>query len=180
MSAGNVHVSQAHKTPQFYLLWIMLCFNVTAGIAVIGVAKTMMTDIFGSTLHDIATPAFAATYVLMISVFNMLGRLAWASASDYIGRKTTYFCFFTLGALLYMSVPFTANAVSANPAIVWLVLFYGATMMVFTLYGGGFATMPAYLADVFGTLHVGAITRPATHGLERSGSPGPIADNPPA
>ena len=153
----DVHVSEAQKTPQFFLLWIVLCFNVTAGIGVISVSKTMLTDIFGSTLPHIVTPAFAASYVLMISVFNMGGRFLWASISDYLGRKNTYYCFFALGALLYLSIPFAANAVGANPAVVWLVMFYGATMIVFTMYGGGFATIPAYLADVFGTMHVGAI-----------------------
>ena len=73
----DVHVSEANRTPQFYLLWIVLCFNVTAGIGVIGVAKTMMTDIFGSTLPHVVTPAFAASYVVMISVFNMGGRFFW-------------------------------------------------------------------------------------------------------
>ena len=86
----DVHVSEAHKTPQFYLLWIVLCFNVTAGIGVIGVAKTTMTDIFGSTMPHVATPAFAASYVTMISVFNMGGRFLWASISDYLGRKNTW------------------------------------------------------------------------------------------
>ena len=129
----------------------------TAGIGVISVSKTMMTDIFGSTLPHIVTPAFAASYVLMISVFNMGGRFLWATISDYLGRKNTYYCFFALGALLYLSIPFAANAVGANPAVAWLVMFYGATMIAFTMYGGGFATIPAYLADVFGTLHVGAI-----------------------
>ena len=153
----DVHVNEAQKTPQFFLLWIVLCFNVTAGIGVISVSKTMMTDIFGSTLPHIVTPAFAASYVLMISVFNMGGRFLWATISDYLGRKNTYYCFFALGALLYLSIPFAANAVGANPAVAWLVMFYGATMIAFTMYGGGFATIPAYLADVFGTLHVGAI-----------------------
>ena len=153
----DVHVNQALKTPQFYLLWVILCFNVAAGIGVIGLAKTIMTDIFGSSLPSIVTPAFAATYVLMISVFNMIGRFLWASGSDYIGRRATYFCFFGLGALLYLSIPFVASQVSVNPVVVWLVMFYAATMLIFTMYGGGFATMPAYLSDLFGTMHVGAI-----------------------
>ncbi len=153
----DVLVDQALKTPQFYLLWVILCFNVAAGIGVIGLAKTIMTDIFGSSLQSIVTPAFAATYVLMISVFNMIGRFLWASGSDYIGRRATYFCFFGLGAILYMSIPFAANQVSVNPAVAWLIMFYAATMLIFTMYGGGFATIPAYLSDFFGTMHVGAI-----------------------
>lgn len=157
VTTENVHVSQAHRTPQFYLLWVMLCFNVTAGIGVIGVAKTMMTDIFGSTLPAVATPAFASTYVLMISVFNMGGRFLWASVSDYIGRRATCSLFFVAGALLYLSIPLAANGVAADPGVAWLVLFYAATMLAFTFYGGGFATIPAYVADVFGAMHVGGI-----------------------
>ena len=173
--AEDVHLGQAQKTPQFYLLWILLCFNVTAGIGVIGVAKTMMTDIFGSTLPHIVTPAFAAFYVLMISVFNMGGRFFWAFLSDFIGRKTTYCCFFAIGGLLYLSIPFAAGAVSADPAVVWLVMFYAATMIAFTMYGGGFATIPAYLADVFGTLHVGAIHGRLLVAWSVAGVLGPLA-----
>lgn len=106
ITKNHVHIDQALKTPQFYLLWIVLCFNVTAGIGVIGVAKTMMIEIFGSTLPMIVTASFAGTYVLMISVFNMIGRIFWASMSDFIGRKATYFIFFSLGILLYLSIPY--------------------------------------------------------------------------
>ena len=111
---NNVHINQAIKTPQFYQLWIVLCFNVSAGIGVIGVAKTMMSEIFGSApagseMANMVTAGFAGTYVLMISVFNMCGRIIWASLSDYIGRKNTYHCFFVLGTLLYLSIPFTAK-----------------------------------------------------------------------
>ncbi len=153
----NVHIDEALKTPQFYQLWIMLCFNVTAGIGVISIAKTMMSEIFGTTLPDTVNPEFAATYVFMISLFNMVGRFFWASTSDYIGRKMTYAIFFGLGILLYLSIPYTAAQVSANPALMWLIVFYAATMIIFTMYGGGFATIPAYLADIFGTKFVGGI-----------------------
>jgi len=129
----------------------VLCFNVTAGIGVIGVAKTMVNEIFGELA--IVTAAFAGTYVLMISVFNMVGRFFWASTSDYIGRKNTYSCFFVLGTALYLSIPFLASA-GGTPALIG---FYAATMIIFTMYGGGFAIIPAYLADMFGTLHVGGI-----------------------
>ena len=97
--------TEALRTPQFYLLWIMLCFNVTAGIGVLGVAKTMMTEIFGTTLPQIVDGRSPRTYVLMISVFNMLGRFFWASASDYLGRKPTYTIFFGAGSVLYLSIP---------------------------------------------------------------------------
>ena len=171
----DVHVGEAHKTPQFYLLWIVLCCNVTAGIGVIGVAKTMTTEIFGTTLPHIVTPGFAASYVLMISVFNMAGRFFWAWVSDHLGRKNTFYCFFALGALLYLSLPVSASAVSDNPALVWLVMFCAATMIAFTMYGGGFATIPAYLADVFGTLHVGAIHGRLLTAWSAAGLLGPFA-----
>ena len=153
----NVHIDQALKTPQFYQLWIMLSLNVAAGIGVLGVARTMITDIFGTTLPDIVDGAFAATYVVMISIFNMVGRFFWASASDYLGRRNTYWIFFALGVILYFSIPSVAWQVSIDPRVVWLVLFYAMTMITFTVYGGGFATIPAYLADMFGTRYVGGI-----------------------
>ena len=123
ITKNHVHIDQALKTPQFYFLWIVLCFNVTAGIGVIGVAKTMMIEIFGSTLPMIVTASFAGTYVLMISVFNMVGRIFWASMSDLIGRKTTYFLFFSLGILLYLSIPYSARAMSINPSVTYLIMF---------------------------------------------------------
>ncbi|MCH9681272.1 MAG: OFA family MFS transporter [Deltaproteobacteria bacterium] len=171
----HVDIDQALRTPQFYLLWVVLCFNVTAGIGVLGVAKTMMTEIFGSTLPAVVNGSFAATYVLMISVFNMAGRFAWASLSDYIGRKTTYTVFFVLGTALYLSIPFTAQQVSASPAVMWLVVFYGATMLIFTMYGGGFATIPAYLADIFGTRFVGGIHGRLLTAWSTAGVLGPLA-----
>ena len=171
----DVHIDTALRTPQFWQLWVMLCFNVTAGIGVIGVAKTMMTDIFGTTLPWVVNAGFAATYVLMISVFNMVGRFFWASMSDYIGRKNTYHCFFVLGTLLYLSIPYSAGQVSASPVVMWLVMFYAATMVIFTMYGGGFATIPAYLADVFGTKHVGGIHGRLLTAWSTAGVLGPLA-----
>jgi MFS family permease len=171
----DVDIDEALKTPQFYQLWIVLCFNVTAGIGVLAVAKTMMTEIFGTTLPGVVDLKFAATYVLMISLFNMLGRFFWASTSDYIGRKNTYYIFFVLGILLYCSIPFFAQRVSADPAVVWLVGFYAATMLIFTMYGGGFATIPAYLADIFGTRYVGGIHGRLLTAWSTAGVLGPLA-----
>ncbi|MEK9647974.1 MAG: OFA family MFS transporter [Gammaproteobacteria bacterium] len=175
ITTHNVDIEEAMKTPQFYRLWIVLCMNVSAGIGVLGVASTMMSEIFGTTLPGIVDGAFAALYVSMISVFNMVGRFFWASSSDYIGRKNTYWIFFALGIVLYCSVPFAANQVSASPAVVWLVLFYGATMIIFTMYGGGFATIPAYLADVFGTKFVGGIHGRLLTAWSTAGVVGPLA-----
>jgi hypothetical protein len=171
----DVHVDQVLQTPQFWQLWIVLCFNVTAGIGVLGIAKTMIGDIFGTTLPGIVSSAFAATYVAMISVFNMVGRFFWASVSDYIGRRATYWVFFALGIALYLSIPYTAVMVSAAPAAIWLVLFYAASMVIFTMYGGGFATIPAYIADLFGTRHVGAIHGRLLTAWSVAGVLGPVA-----
>ena len=171
----HVDIDEALRTPQFYQLWIVLCFNVTAGIGVLGVAKTMMTEIFGTTMPSVVDGAFAGTYVVMISVFNMIGRFFWASTSDYIGRRNTYWIFFALGIALYLSIPYCAQQVSASPAMVWLVYFYAATMIIFTMYGGGFATIPAYLADMFGTKHVGGIHGRLLTAWSTAGVLGPLA-----
>jgi len=175
ITTHDVDIDEALKTPQFWQLWIVLCFNVTAGIGVLGVARTMITEIFGTTLPHIVDATFAATYVVMISVFNMIGRFFWASSSDYIGRRNTYWIFFVLGILLYLSVPFSAQQVSASPAMIWLVYFYAATMIIFTMYGGGFATIPAYLADIFGTKYVGGIHWRLLTAWSTAGVLGPLA-----
>lgn len=175
ISCGNVSVDDAMTTPQFYLLWIVLCFNVTAGIGVLGVARTMMSEIFGGSLPGVVDASFAATYVLMISVFNMVGRFFWASLSDYLGRKNTYTLFFVIGALLYLLIPWTAMQVSVSPAVLWLVIFYAASMLIFTMYGGGFATIPAYLADLFGSAQVGAIHGRLLTAWSTAGVLGPLA-----
>ncbi len=175
ITTRHVDIDQALKTPQFYQLWIVLCLNVTAGIGVLGVARTMITEIFGSSLPQVVDTAFAATYVVMISAFNMVGRFLWASASDYIGRRNTYWIFFVLGIALYLSIPWTAQQVSASPAVIWLVYFYGATMIIFTMYGGGFATIPAYLADIFGTRYVGGIHGRLLTAWSTAGVLGPLA-----
>jgi MFS family permease len=175
ITKNNVDIDQALKTPQFWQLWIMLCFNVTAGIGVIGVAKTMMSEIYGTTMPIIVTAAFASTYVLMISVFNMIGRFFWASTSDYIGRKNTYHCFFVLGTLLYLSIPYFATAGASGGSTIYLIGFYAATMIIFSMYGGGFATIPAYLADMFGTMHVGGIHGRLLTAWATAGVLGPLA-----
>jgi MFS family permease len=175
ISDHDVDIDEALKTRQFYQLWIVLCFNVTAGIGVLSVARTMMTEIFGTTLPAIVDGAFAATYVVMISVFNMVGRFFWASTSDFIGRKMTYWIFFALGIALYVSIPFSAQQVSVSPVVLWLVYFYAATMIIFTMYGGGFATIPAYLADLFGTKYVGGIHGRLLTAWSTAGVLGPLA-----
>lgn len=175
ITQNNVHIDQALKAPQFWQLWVMLCFNVTAGIGVIGVAKTMMSEIFGTTMPLVVTAGFASTYVLMISVFNMVGRFFWASTSDYIGRKETYMWFFVLGTILYMSIPYFASAGASAPSMFYLIGFYVATMIIFSMYGGGFATIPAFLADMFGTMHVGGIHGRLLTAWSTAGVLGPLS-----
>ncbi len=149
VTTKNVFVYDALKTPQFWLIWWVLCLNVTAGIGVLGQASAMSQEMFPG--HVTATAA--AGFVGLMSLFNMGGRFFWASVSDYLGRKNTYFVFFALGTLLYALVPWTG----AIGSVTLFVLFYG---VIFSMYGGGFATVPAYLRDMFGTRYVGAI-----HGL---------------
>src|SRR5476651_128453 len=146
VSTHDVFVYDALKTPQFWLIWGVLCLNVTAGIGVLGQASAMSQEMFQGRI----SPAAAAGFVGLLSLFNMGGRFVWASTSDYIGRRNTYMCFFLLGIVLYMAAPWTAQIGSKT----LFVLFFG---VILSMYGGGFATVPAYLKDVFGTIHVGAI-----------------------
>ncbi|HTV84437.1 MAG TPA: OFA family MFS transporter [Dyella sp.] len=158
----HVHLNQAWKTPQFWLIWIVLCLNVTAGIGVISMASPMFQEVFGGRLLGLdaattltvaqkaAIAASAAGLVGLISLFNSLGRIFWASTSDFIGRKLTYVAFFVLGIALYCSLPTLGHAGDAG-------LFVMAVCVIISMYGGGFATVPAYLADIFGTQMVGAI-----------------------
>jgi len=146
VTTANVVVETAWRTPQFWLLWVVLCMNVTAGIGVLSQASPMIQEIFNGKV----SPSAAAGFVGLISLFNMGGRFFWAGASDYIGRRNTYMVFFLLGILLYSTVP-TLGHLGSVP------LFVAAFCIILSMYGGGFATIPAYLKDVFGTLHVGAI-----------------------
>jgi MFS family permease len=146
ISRNHVHIDQALKTPQFWLLWWALCLNVTAGIGVLGQASVMIQESFKGAI----TPAAAAGFVGVMSLANMLGRFFWSSVSDYVGRKNTYSIFFVLGTALYFLVPGMGSA--GNVAL--FVLFY---CIIISMYGGSFSTVPAYLADLFGTRYVGGI-----------------------
>jgi MFS family permease len=158
----NVHLSQAWKTPQFWLIWGLLCLNVTAGVGVISMASPMFQDVFGARLigaHAVgemtgaqktAVAAAAAGLVGLISLFNAVGRIFWASLSDRIGRKNMFFTIFVLGIVLYCLLPTWGHLVM--PA-----LFVASICVILSMYGGGFATVPAYLADIFGPQMVGAI-----------------------
>ncbi|MBP6018456.1 MAG: OFA family MFS transporter [Burkholderiaceae bacterium] len=166
ISQNHVHIDQALKTPQFWLLWWVLCLNVTAGIGVLGQASVMIQESFRGGI----TPAAAAGFVGVLSLANMLGRFFWSSVSDYIGRKNTYFIFFALGAVLYFLVPGMGSA--GNVAL--FVLFYAIIM---SMYGGGFSTVPAYLADLFGTRYVGGIHGRLLTAWAAAGVLGPVLVN---
>jgi MFS family permease len=164
ISTNNVHLEDAHKTPQFWLLWMVLCMNVSAGIGVLAMASPMLQEIFGGALlgkpevgfaaldgsQKVAIATIAAGFVGLLSLFNIGGRFFWASLSDHIGRKATYYTFFILGIVLYAAAPSFAHMGSR-------LLFVGTFCIILTMYGGGFATIPAYLADLFGPQFVGAI-----------------------
>ncbi len=167
ITRNDVHVRDAHKTPQFWLLWVILCFNVTAGIGVLGQASVMIQETFGGAI----TAAAAAGFVGLLSLFNMVGRFFWASTSDYIGRKMTYFIFFGLGTALYALVPLFGSGLNS---VFFFVLAFG---IILSMYGGGFATIPAYLADIFGTRYVGAIHGRLLTAWAAAGVLGPVLVN---
>ena len=163
ITTRNVHVRDAWKTRQFWLLFVVLCMNVSAGIGVIGMASPMLQEVFGGkligvagALRDLTTDQRAqvatigAGFAALLSLFNIAGRIFWASLSDFLGRKRTYVIFFTLGIVLYALAP-SAGKVGS------VALFVGMFCVILTMYGGGFATIPAYIADLFGTRFVGAI-----------------------
>jgi MFS family permease len=159
----HVSLEVAWRTPQFWFLWGVLCLNVAAGIGIIGMASPLLQEVFGGKLLGVQVAfadlnpeqlgriaAIAAGFTGLLSLFNIAGRIFWASLSDHIGRRATYFVFFLLSIALYSSVPWTAA--TAN-----LALFVASFCIILSMYGGGFATVPAYLADLFGTRMVGAI-----------------------
>jgi MFS family permease len=180
----HVHLNDAHKTPQFWLIWWVLCLNVSAGIGVIGMASPMLQEIFAGKLIGVPDLGFnqldatqkatiagiAAGFAGLISLFNIGGRVFWASLSDYIGRKNTYFCFFLLGIALYASAPTFAQMGSK-------LFFVGAFCIILSMYGGGFSTVPAYLADMFGTQFVGAIHGRLLTAWSTAGIIGPVVVN---
>ncbi len=149
ITTSDVFVYDSYKTPQFWLIWLILCLNVTAGIGVLGQASLMSQEMFPGRI----TPVAAAGFVGLMSLFNMGGRFFWASTSDYIGRKNTYFIFMVLGFVLYCLVPHTGTIGSVSAFVICF-------LIIISMYGGGFSTVPAYLKDMFGTRYVGAI-----HGL---------------
>ncbi|HUJ76581.1 MAG TPA: OFA family MFS transporter, partial [bacterium] len=162
----HVHIDTALKTPQFWLLWWVLCLNVTAGIGVLGQASVMTQEMFKGAV----TPVAAAGFVGLLSLGNMGGRFVWASASDYMGRKMTYVVFFVLGMILYSTVPYSGSIGSVG-------LFVFCYFIIISMYGGGFSTVPAYLADIFGTSFVGGIHGRLLTAWSAAGIFGPVLVN---
>jgi MFS family permease len=183
VTRGNVHVNTAWRTPQFWLLWGVLCLNVSAGIGVIGMASPMIQEVFGGKLigvsgslaelaadQKVQVATIGAAFAALLSFFNIMGRFFWASLSDFIGRKRTYIIFFLLGILLYTSAPSAGRSGS-------VALFAAIFCVILTMYGGGFATIPAYLADLFGTQYVGAIHGRLLTAWSTAGILGPVLVN---
>ncbi|ARP83566.1 MFS transporter [Bordetella genomosp. 8] len=178
---GHVHVKKIWGVPQFWLVWWVLCLNVTAGIGILGMASPLLQEVFAGKLigQDALTfsqlnkeqlaaiATIAAGFTGLLSLFNIGGRFVWASLSDKLGRKMTYLTFFVLGFVLYASVPWSAHAGH-------LALFVGAFCIILSMYGGGFATVPAYLADLFGTQMVGAIHGRVLTAWSAAGIFGPV------
>jgi MFS family permease len=179
----NVDLNVATRTPQFWLVWAVLALNVTAGIGILGMASPLLQEVFGGRLISVqatfdqlnaqqhsAIAAIAAGFTGLLSLFNIAGRFFWASTSDYIGRKPTYMVFLLLGLVLYASIPTLAAAGN-------LALFVGFFCIIVSMYGGGFATVPAYLADLFGTRMVGAIHGRLLTAWSAAGIFGPVIVN---
>lgn len=183
ITQGHVHLDVAWRTPQFWLVWAVLCLNVTAGIGILGMASPLLQEVFGGRLIGLdlgfgdlspaqkgQIAAVAAGFTGLLSLFNIGGRFFWASLSDRIGRKATYAIFFLLGLALYASVPWAAG--TGN-----LALFVAIFCVVLSMYGGGFAAVPAYLADMFGTRMVGAIHGRVLTAWATAGVLGPVLVN---
>jgi MFS family permease len=166
VTTAHVAVDNAWRTPQFWLLWGVLCMNVTAGIGVLGQASPMIQEIFSGRV----TPAAAAGFVGLLSLFNMGGRFIWAAMSDYLGRRNTYMVFFLLGIVLYSTVPSLGH-------LGYIALFVAAFAVILSMYGGGFATIPAFLRDMFGTMNVGAIHGRLLTAWSVAGVLGPVLVN---
>ncbi|MHA6802608.1 OFA family MFS transporter [Salinifilum ghardaiensis] len=165
---ASVAANTALRTPQFWLVWVVLCFNVTAGIGILEKASPMITDFFANTSAPVSAAA-ASGFVAMLSLTNMLGRFAWSSASDVVGRKNIYRLYLGGGALLYLAIVLSGDSSKA--------VFVLAALVILSFYGAGFSTVPAYLKDLFGTYQVGAIHGRLLTAWSAAGVLGPLIVN---
>jgi MFS family permease len=166
ITRNNVTPSEAVRTRQFWMLWIVLCFNVTAGIGILSQASAMIQEVFKGRI----TASGAAGFVGLLGLFNLLGRFLWSSLSDKLGRKLTYACFFTLGPVLYALIPLAGKSGS-------VAFFVSCAVLILSMYGGGFATIPAYLADIFGPKYVSAVHGRLLTAWSAAGVLGPVLVN---
>jgi MFS family permease len=169
ITTDHVSANNAIKTPQFWLLWVVLCFNVTAGIGILERANPIFTDFFRNSTPAEVLAAAAVGYVSILSLANSLGRILWSSTSDYLGRKNMYRIYLGVGALLYLTVTLMTNTNR--------VLFLICSILILSFYGAGFATVPAYLRDLFGTYQVGAIHGRLLTAWSTAGVLGPLIVN---
>ncbi|WP_399095788.1 OFA family MFS transporter [Streptomyces sp. BBFR2] len=168
VTTARVSARNAVRTPQFWCLWVVLCMNVTAGIGILEKAAPMITDFFAGTSASVGASA-AAGFVALLSLANMAGRLLWSSASDVIGRKNVYRVYLGVGALMYLVIRQAGDV--SKP------LFVCCALVILSFYGGGFATVPAYLKDLFGTYQVGAIHGRLLTAWSTAGVLGPLIVN---
>ncbi len=169
VTTENVSANNAIKTPQFWLLWTVLFCNVTAGIGILEQASPMIQDFFRTGATSTVAVATAAGFVGLLSLFNMAGRIVWSSTSDYIGRKPIYMVYLGVGAVFYVLLATVGSTAT------WLFVLCAAVILSF--YGGGFATVPAYLRDLFGTYQVGAIHGRLLTAWAAAGVAGPLIVN---
>ncbi|MEU9911205.1 OFA family MFS transporter [Streptomyces sp. NPDC051001] len=168
LAGPQVSARNAVRTPQFWCLWVVLCMNVTAGIGILEKAAPMITDFFRNTSTPVSVSA-AAGFVALLSAANMAGRIGWSSTSDLIGRKNIYRLYLGAGALMYLLIALVGD--SSKP------VFILCALVILSFYGGGFATIPAYLKDLFGTYQVGAIHGRLLTAWSTAGVLGPLIVN---
>lgn len=138
---AQLTANEAVKTGRFWMLWTMMFINISAGIMLLAVASPMAQEITGMSALT------AASVVGLLGLFNGLGRIGWASLSDYIGRPNVYITFFVIQVIAFFLLP------NITSQLIFPILLY----IIITCYGGGFASLPAFIGDLFGTKQLGAI-----------------------
>jgi MFS family permease len=169
VTTENVSAGNAVKTKQFWLLWVVLFCNVTAGIGILEQAAPMIQDFFRTGEGSLVAASAAAGFVGVLSLFNMAGRFGWSTTSDFIGRKPMYMIYLGVGILLYLVLATLGSTAT------WIFVLTAAIIISF--YGGGFSTVPAYLRDLFGTYQVGAIHGRLLTAWSAAGVAGPLIVN---